>query len=81
MKSASNRAPAPADMASDSDTDCNDVLLEYLAFEFDEPNKISFVISGIGNAMGVCLGPRMIIPISALKPILKPGAEAYFKID
>jgi len=81
MKSASNRAPAPADMASDSDTDCNDVLLEYLAFEFDEPNKISFVISGIGNAMGVCLGPRMIIPISALKPVLKPGAEAYFKID
>ena len=79
MKSASNRAPAPADMASDSDTDCNDVLLEYLAFEFDEPDKISFVVSGIGHAMGVCLGPRMIIPISALKPILKPGAEAYFQ--
>ena len=81
MKSASNRAPAPSDMASDSDTDCNDVLLEYLDFEFDEPDKISFVVSGIGHAMGVCLGPRMIIPIRALKPILKPGAEAYFRID
>ena len=83
MKSASNRASAPADMAPDSDldTECNDVLLEYLDFEFDEPDKISFVISGIGHAMGACLGPRMIIPISALKPILKPGAEAYFRID
>ena len=77
MKSASKRAPAPADM--DLDTECNDVLLEYLDFEFDEPDKISFVISGIGHAMGACLGPRMIIPISALKPILKPGAEAYFQ--
>jgi len=77
MKSASNRASA--DMDSDLDTECNDVLLEYLAIEFDEPDKISFVVSGIGHAMGACLGPRMVIPISALKPILKPGAEAYFQ--
>ena len=63
---------------SDPDTDCSDVLPEYLGFEFDEPDRISFVVSGIGHAMGVCLGPQLVLPIRALKPILKPGAKAYF---
>ena len=79
MKSVSNLAPASSDMDSDLETECKNVLLEYLDFEFDEPDKIAFVISGIGHAMGVCLGPRIIIPISALKAILKPDAEAYFR--
>ncbi|MDB5769138.1 MAG: hypothetical protein JWQ61_3952 [Collimonas fungivorans] len=60
------------------DIDCTDVLPRYLDFEFDEPDKISFVVSGIGHAMGVCLGPQLVMPIRALKPILKPGAKAYF---
>jgi len=62
----------------DQDTDCSDVLPEYLDFEFDEPDKISFVVSGIGHAMGVCLGPQLVMPIRALKPILKAGAKTYF---
>ncbi|PFH10514.1 hypothetical protein BCF11_2936 [Collimonas sp. PA-H2] len=72
VKSANKRAD------SDSDTDCSDVLPQYLDFEFDEPDKISFVVSGIGHAMGVCLGPQLVMPIRALQPILKPAAKAYF---
>lgn len=70
--------PGKSRNTSDTDTDCGDVLLEYLDFEFDEPDKISFVVSGIGHAMGVCLGPQLVMPIHALKPILKAGAKAYF---
>lgn len=63
---------------SEADSDCADVLPQYLDFEFDEPDKISFVVSGTGHAMSACQGPQLVLPIRSLKPILKPGAKAYF---
>jgi hypothetical protein len=89
-KDGSDIAPVLADFISkkveskqshdkvDTDVDCTDVLPQNLDFEFDEPDKISFVVSGVGHAMGACLGPQLVMPIRALKPILKPGAKAYF---
>ena len=41
--------------------------------------KMSFVISGIGHAMGACLGSGVDISFKKLKPYLKPGAERYFQ--
>lgn len=61
------------------DKGCTELLPQYMALMFDKPDKMSFVISGIGHAMGVCLGSGVAIPFSALKPVLKPGAEAYLK--
>ncbi|HDR9485238.1 TPA: hypothetical protein QDC20_001700 [Burkholderia aenigmatica] len=56
---------------------CADVFPQYLAFEFDAPGKLSFVVSGIGHAMGACLGPQLDAPFAALAPILKPGGSRY----
>ncbi|KWK31847.1 hypothetical protein WT77_03470 [Burkholderia stagnalis] len=56
---------------------CADVLPGYLAFEFDAPGKLSFSVSGIGHAMGACLGPQLDAPFAALTPILKPGGSRY----
>ncbi|CAB3971176.1 hypothetical protein BCO9919_04680 [Burkholderia cenocepacia] len=56
---------------------CADVFPEYLAFEFDAPGKLSFVVSGIGHAASACLGPQLDVPFAALAPILKPGGSRY----
>ncbi|MGK8195871.1 hypothetical protein [Burkholderia cepacia] len=56
---------------------CADVFPEYLAFELDAPGKLSFVVSGIGHAMGACLGPQLDVPFAALAPILRPGGARY----
>ncbi|WP_354006360.1 hypothetical protein [Burkholderia sp. 572] len=56
---------------------CADVFPEYLAFELDAPGKLSFVVSGIGHAMGACLGPQLDAPFAALAPILRPGGARY----
>ncbi|AOJ43614.1 hypothetical protein WJ23_36480 [Burkholderia lata] len=56
---------------------CADVFPEYLAFELDAPGKLSFSVSGIGHAMGACLGPQLDVPFAALAPILKPGGSRY----
>ncbi|MFP3503923.1 hypothetical protein [Burkholderia sp. SIMBA_062] len=56
---------------------CADVLPQYLAFEFDAPGKLSFSVSGIGHAMGACLGPQLDVPFAALAPILRPGGSRY----
>ncbi|WP_431208159.1 hypothetical protein [Burkholderia cepacia] len=56
---------------------CADVFPEYLAFELDAPGKLSFVVSGIGHAMGACLGPQLDVPFAALTPILRPGGARY----
>ncbi len=71
---------APGDQPTDGHGDslsCADVLPEYLAFEFDAPGKLSFVVSGIGHAMGACLGPQLDAPFAALTPILRPGGARY----
>ncbi|VWC30799.1 hypothetical protein [Burkholderia lata] len=56
---------------------CADVFPQYLAFELDAPGKLSFSVSGIGHAMGACLGPQLDAPFAALAPILKPGGSRY----
>ncbi|KVQ31268.1 hypothetical protein [Burkholderia cepacia] len=56
---------------------CADVFPEYLAFELDAPGKLSFVVSGIGHAMGACLGPQLDVPFASLAPILRPGGARY----
>ncbi|KVN24857.1 hypothetical protein WJ63_16700 [Burkholderia pyrrocinia] len=56
---------------------CADVFPDYLAFEFDAPGKLSFSVSGIGHAMGACLGPQLDAPFAALTPILRPGGARY----
>ncbi|AYZ63257.1 hypothetical protein EGY31_08450 [Burkholderia multivorans] len=56
---------------------CADMLPDYLAFEFDVPGKLSFTVSGIGHALGACLGPQLEVPFAALTPILKPGGTRY----
>ncbi|MGU3780583.1 hypothetical protein [Burkholderia metallica] len=56
---------------------CADVFPQYLAFEFDAPGKLSFSVSGIGHAMGACLGPQLDASFAALAPILKPSGSRY----
>ncbi|KML58250.1 hypothetical protein VL15_13650 [Burkholderia cepacia] len=56
---------------------CADVFPQYLAFELDAPGKLSFAVSGIGHAMGACLGPQLDTPFAALAPILTPGGARY----
>ena len=73
IKKATARAPDP------DDKECTDLLPQYLATMFNSPDKVSFVISGIGHALGVCLGSGVEIRFNDLKPFIKPGAEAYFK--
>jgi hypothetical protein len=60
--------------------DCSDILPdEYMALMLDKSGKMRFVISGIGHAMGVCLGSGISIPVKALKPYLKPEAQPYWQ--
>ncbi|WP_423761946.1 hypothetical protein [Burkholderia sp. NLJ2] len=73
-------AAKPGDRPTDGEGDsisCADVLPEYLAFEFDAPGKLSFSVSGIGHALGACLGPQLDASFAALTPILKPGGARY----
>lgn len=64
---------------SPDDSECNDFLPEYMALMLNKPDKMSFVISGIGHAMGVCLGSGVDISFKKLKSYIKPGAERYFQ--
>jgi hypothetical protein len=60
--------------------DCNDILPdEYMALMLDQSGKMRFVVSGIGHAMGVCLGSGISIPTKALKPYLQPEAQRYWQ--
>ena len=64
---------------SKDDKECTEVLPSYMALMLDKPDKMSFVISGIGHAMGVCLGSGVSVPFKMLKPYIKPQAERYFQ--
>lgn len=71
---------SPGTQSTDGEGDslsCADVFPQYLAFELDAPGKLSFVVSGIGHAMGACLGPQLDAPFAALAPILRPGGARY----
>jgi hypothetical protein len=65
----------------DMENSCAEVFPSYLALSFTAPNTLSFNVSGIGHAMGVCLGPQIEVPFKNLKPLLKSGAKAYLIPD
>ena len=67
------------DRHSEDDKECTELLPQYMALMLDKPDKMSFVISGIGHAMGVCLGSGVSVPFKELKPYIKPGAQRYFQ--
>ena len=67
--------------AKDDDTGCAEVLPDYLALVFEKPGQLAFTVSGIGHAMGACLGSGVSLPFSQLKPVLKPEATPYLKSE
>lgn len=64
---------------SDDDKECTELLPQYMALMLDQPRKMSFVISGIGHAMGVCLGSGVSVPFKDLAPYIQPGAQRYLQ--
>ena len=63
IRQAVDQQPEPRD-----DDDCTDLLPQYMAVMLESPDKVRFVISHIGHAMGVCLGSgreRAILPATA----------------
>lgn len=74
-------ASAPADAAADADeTDldtCSDLWPSYLALGTESPGVLTLSVSGVGHAMGVCLGTHATVPFKDLTPYLKPGGKAY----
>ncbi|MBB1626199.1 hypothetical protein [Achromobacter sp. UMC71] len=56
---------------------CSDVWPSYLALSVASPGELVLSVSGIGHAMGVCLGPHATVPFQDLRPYLKPGGQAY----
>ncbi len=76
------RAPLAAQntkVAADDDSleDCSDLWPSYLALSIASPGELVLSVSGIGHAMGVCLGPHASLPFKALQPHLKSGGQAY----
>ncbi len=74
-----HRANHQQPKARRDDPECTDLLPQYPAVMLDRPNQVRFVISGIGHAMGVCLGSGVGVPFTQLKPVWAPGAKAYFQ--
>ena len=64
---------------SNDDKECTELLPQYMALMLNKPDKMSFVISGIGHAMGVCLGSGVSVPFKDLAPYIKPGAQRYLQ--
>ncbi|CAB3625434.1 hypothetical protein [Achromobacter pestifer] len=80
MDDARKKLPASADSAladDDSMQSCSDFWPDYLALGVTTPGEISLSISGIGHALGVCLGTHATVPFKDLTPYLKPGGAAY----
>ena len=61
-----------------ADTECSDIWPEYLYLHFTAPGELAFDVSGIGHALGVCLGTHLTVPFVQLQPMLKPDAARYF---
>lgn len=57
--------------------DCEGILPMYLQLHFIRPDRLAFDVSGVGHAMGACLGTKLTLPFSTLGPILKPEAASY----
>lgn len=60
---------------------CSDLWPSYLALGAVAPGALSLSISGVGHAMGVCLGTHAEVPFKDLTPYLKPGGQAYLVTD
>jgi hypothetical protein len=72
----------PKQSEDDSDLEgCSDLWPNYLALGISAPGALSLSVSGVGHAMGVCLGTHAMVPFRDLTPYLKPGGEAYLVID
>lgn len=76
------RAPLAAANAKgatedDSLESCSDLWPSYLALGTETPGVLTLSISGIGHAMGVCLGTHATVPFKDLAPYLAPGGQAY----
>ncbi|MBB1594238.1 hypothetical protein [Achromobacter sp. UMC46] len=76
------RAPLAASNAKvgtddDSLESCSDLWPSYLALGTESPGVLTLSISGIGHAMGVCLGTHATVPFKDLTPYLAPGGQAY----
>lgn len=72
-------AAANAKGATDDDSleSCSDLWPSYLALGTETPGVLTLSISGIGHAMGVCLGTHATVPFKDLAPYLAPGGQAY----
>lgn len=60
---------------------CSDVWPEFLALGAQAPGALSLSVSGVGHAMGVCLGTYAAVPFKDLEPYLAPGGRAYLVKD
>ena len=59
------------------DTECTDTFPNHLHLHFTAPDKLSFVVSGVGHALGYCLGPYFTLRFRDLHDILKPESARY----
>ncbi|MNN97754.1 hypothetical protein D3C81_2169800 [compost metagenome] len=75
------RAPlAGANVENTEETslkECSDLWPSYLALGTQAPGVLTLSVSGVGHAMGVCLGTHATVPFKDLTPYLAPGGQAY----
>lgn len=79
LKAQARRARSAASVEA-QDTRCDDLWPQYLALHFDRTrgrDALVVAVSGVPHVMGFCLGATLALPFPALKPILKPSADAY----
>jgi len=74
---AAAKANTKGDAQDDSLDNCSDLWPGYLALGTESPGVLTLSISGIGHAMGVCLGTHATVPFKDLTPYLAPGGQAY----
>lgn len=75
-KSASCRDSKCSDSKDETDI-CLEQLPAYLALYFREPDKLVLGVSGIGHALGCCLGDQIELPFKSISSILLPEAGKY----
>lgn len=46
---------------------------QYLGLSLESPDRLVFNVTGVGHALGVCLGPHASLPFSAVEDLLKPA--------
>ena len=61
------------------DFGCTDEWPQYLYLHVLAPDRLSFDISGVGHALGVCLGSHLTLSFTELEPILKPDSARYLQ--